>query len=112
MPNIRLTGMAVRCLEHIESFNALEFSPQKAAEITEQLINESIAAIAEDLQRYRFNASLLDFGVFIRERLDADKGYRVLYEIKGDLIYILLFLSTKQDLAKALYRHQILHVIQ
>ncbi|CDH23526.1 type II toxin-antitoxin system RelE/ParE family toxin [Xenorhabdus bovienii] len=112
MSNIRLTETGVRCLEDIESFNALRLSPQKAIKITESLLRESITAISDDPKRYRFNASLLDLGLFVRERLDIDRGYRVLYEIKDDLIYILLFLSTKQDLTDALYRHQILRSLQ
>ena len=42
----------------------------------------------------------------IQERVD--QSYRVLFEINGGVVCILLVLHTKQDIVKALFRHQII----
>jgi hypothetical protein len=57
--------------------------------------------------RYRYNAMLADKGISIRERLDPDNQYRCLYDFdeQNGVIEILLFVSTKQDLEKMLYRY-------
>ena len=61
----------------------------------------------QDPDRYRYNAMLADKGISIRERLDPDNQYRCLYDFdeQNGVIEILLFVSTKQDLEKMLYRY-------
>ncbi|AFE61333.1 hypothetical protein Q7S_25916 (plasmid) [Rahnella aquatilis HX2] len=44
----------------------------------------------------------------LRERLDVEGEYRVLYDFDGTNIEILLFVSMKQDFGKLLYRYNIL----
>lgn len=44
----------------------------------------------------------------LRERLDVESEYRVLYDFDGEHIEILLFISMKQDFDKILYRFNIL----
>ncbi|MCL1027719.1 type II toxin-antitoxin system RelE/ParE family toxin [Serratia silvae] len=61
----------------------------------------------EDPKHYRFNATLADYGLALRERLDKHE-YRTLYEITGYTVDILLFLHTRQDLTSALRRHMLL----
>jgi len=72
------------------------------------LTTESVANITEDPQRYRFNVYLSDRGLMLRERLDVEGEYRVLYDFDGTNIEILLFVSMKQDFGKSLYRCNIL----
>ena len=44
----------------------------------------------------------------LRERLDVESEYRILYDFDGNNIDILLFISMKQDFNKQLYRYNLL----
>ncbi|WP_394542015.1 hypothetical protein [Pantoea sp. SGAir0418] len=57
---------------------------------------------------YRDNFYLSDRGLMLREQLDVEAEYRVLYNFDGSPTDILLFISMKQDFSKALYRYNIL----
>ena len=74
----------------------------------DNLLLSSLAAIADDPARYRFNAVLAGMGVRLHERLDPDSEYRVIYDYDGQTVEILLFISMKQDLESALYRYLLL----
>lgn len=100
--------MAQQCLEDIESFKSGTIGHQLAANFVDNLLIESVVNITQDPQRYRFNAYLLDRGLRLRERLDVEGEYRVLYDFDGANIEILLFVSMKQDFGKLLYRYNIL----
>ncbi|WP_032250922.1 hypothetical protein, partial [Escherichia coli] len=73
----------------------------------DDLLASSVKAISQDPARYRYNAMLADKGISIRERLDPDNQYRCLYDFdeQNGVIEKLLFVSTKQDLEKMLYRY-------
>ncbi|UPQ86916.1 type II toxin-antitoxin system RelE/ParE family toxin [Vibrio sinaloensis] len=100
------TEMAVNCLLEIESLAGENYSAGKVAAFTDGLVNRNHDAISENPERYRYNATLLDFGIKFQERLDS--SYRCLYEVIDNKAYVMLILHTKQDLISALYRHQIL----
>lgn len=91
MYEVRLTETAFQCLADIESFKTATIGSVER----------------EDPKRYRFNATLADYGLALRERLDKHE-YRTLYEITGHTVDILLFLHTRQDLTRALRRHMLL----
>ncbi|QWA10872.1 type II toxin-antitoxin system RelE/ParE family toxin [Sodalis ligni] len=107
MVNVNITETALLCLTDIESFQSDLNGAQSAAELTESLLLDSVAALQEDPKRYRYNSILADFGLKVRERLDP-KGYRLLYDENDEDVNILLILHTRQDLVRALYRLQIL----
>ncbi|ANS45264.1 hypothetical protein [Serratia inhibens] len=48
---------------------------------------------------------LSGYGIQLRERLDTDSEYRVIYDCNDQTIEILIFVSMKQDLESALYRY-------
>ncbi len=100
------TEMAVNCLLEIESLAVENHSEEQVATFTDGLVNRNYEAIFENSERYRYNATLLDFGIKLQERLDS--SYRCLYEVIGNKAYVMLILHTKQDLISALYRHQII----
>jgi len=49
----------------------------------------------QDPEMYRYNVYLSDWGLMLRERLDAEGECRVLYDFDGCTIDILLFISIK-----------------
>lgn len=100
--------MAYKCLEDIESYKSGTIGAQQSASFVDNLLMDSVANILEDPGRYRFNAHLSDRGLMLRERLDVESEYRVLYDFDGTNIEILLFASMKQDYGKLLYRYNIL----
>lgn len=103
---VNFTASALYCLQEIESFGVDAYSPEEAALFTEGLVMRNSRAISADPNVYRYNATLLDFGVKFQERLDS--SYRCLYQVIDGEVYIMLILHTRQDLVGALYRHQIL----
>ncbi|UGA53356.1 type II toxin-antitoxin system RelE/ParE family toxin [Vibrio sp. VB16] len=100
------TEMAVNCLLEIESLAVENYSEEQVATFIDGLVNRNYEAIFENSERYRYNATLLDFGIKFQERLDS--SYRCLYEVIGNKAHVMLILQTKQDLISALYRHQII----
>lgn len=95
-------------LKDIESFKSGTIGPANAGEFVDNLLLSSLSAIAEDPTCYRFNAMLSGYGVQLRERLDPDSEYRVIYDCDDKTIEILVFVSMKQDLESALYRYLVL----
>ncbi|AEF47848.1 hypothetical protein SerAS12_4755 [Serratia sp. AS12] len=95
-------------LKDIESFKSGIIGQANAGEFVDNLLLSSLSAIAEDPTRYRFNAVLSGCGVQLRERLDPDSEYRVIYDCDDKTIEILVFVSMKQDLESALYRYLVL----
>ena len=106
--SIEVAPMAQQCLQDIESYKGGTIGAQRAAELVDNLLMDSVKNIMEDPERYRFNAHLADRGLMLRERLDVESEYRVLYDFDGEHIEILLFVSMKQDFDKILYRFNIL----
>lgn len=106
--SVVIAPMALQCLEDIESYKSGSIGQPQAAIFVENLLMESVANIMQDPKRYRFNAHLADRGLLLRERLDVDSEYRVLYDFDGTKMEILLFVSMKQDFGKLLYRYNIL----
>lgn len=105
---VEIAPVAYQCLQDIESYKSGTIGTQHAADLVDKLLMDSVKNIMEDPERYRFNAHLSDRGLMLRERLDVDSEYRVLYDFYGEQITILLFISMKQDFDKQLYRYNIL----
>lgn len=111
MPNqysVEIAPVALQCLQDIESYKSGTVGAQQAARFVDNLLLDSVATIIQDPERYRFNVTLSDRGLMLRERLDVQSEYRVLYDFDGTHIEILLFVSMKQDFGKLLYRYNIL----
>lgn len=106
--SIVVAPMAQQCLEDIESYKSGTIGKQQAASFIDNLLMDSVDNIIQDPERYRFNVYLSDRGLLLRERLDVEGEYRVLYDFDGTNIEILLFVSMKQDFGKLLYRYNIL----
>lgn len=95
-------------LKDIESYKSGTIGAVAAGMFVDNLLLSSLAAIADDPVRYRFNAVLAGMGVRFHERLDPDSEYRVIYDYDGQTVEILLFISMMQDLESALYRYLLL----
>lgn len=106
--SINVAPTAYQCLQDIESYKSGTIGAQGAAELVERLLMDSIGNIIEEPERYRFNAHLSERGLMLRERLDVESEYRILYDFDGENIDILLFISMKQDFNRQLYRYNLL----
>ena len=106
--SVVVAPIALLCLEGIESYKSVTIGSAQAASFVDNLFTESVARIIQDPKRYRFNTYLSDRGLMLRERLDIESEYRVLYDFDGSKIEILLVVSMKQDFSKLLYRYNIL----
>lgn len=105
---VSIAPLAEQCLKDIESYKSGTVGAQQAATFVDTLLIESVANIMQDPERYRYNVYLSDRGLMLRERLDVEGEYRVLYDFDGSTIDILLFISMKQDFGRVLYRYNIL----
>ena len=105
---VLISPLAEQCLKDIESYKSGTVGAQQAATIVDNLLMESVAKIVQDPERYRYNVYLADRGLLLRERLDVDGEYRVLYDFDGSAVHILLVISMKQDFGKMLYRYNIM----
>lgn len=105
---VLISPLAEQCLKNIESYQSGTVGAQQAATMVDNLLMESVSKIVQDPERYRYNAHLADRGLLLRERLDVDGEYRVLYDFDGSAIHLLLVISMKQDFGKMLYRYNIL----
>ena len=106
--SVVVAPIALQCLEEIEFYKSVTVGSEKAASFVDKLLTESVAHIIQDPKRYRFNPYLSDRGLMLRERLDIESEYRVLYDFDGANIEILLIVSMRQDFGKLLYRYNIL----
>ncbi|EBO6350024.1 type II toxin-antitoxin system RelE/ParE family toxin (plasmid) [Enterobacter ludwigii] len=106
---VSIAPMAYQCLADIESYKSGYIGSLKAGDLVDNLLQESVACIIQDPERYHYNFHLQDRGMFLRERLDVESEYRVLYDFDGTNIEILLFVSMKQDFEKQLYRYNLLN---
>lgn len=104
---VRVTATALTCLQDIEAFDAIDNGAEHAAALVETLLTEAVTAISVNSLFYRRCPSMADYGLDVRERIDQ-KGYRVLYSVQPDAVYILLVLHQRQSIEDALYRHLIL----
>lgn len=106
--DVKITQFAFDCLAEIEQFAIIKgHSSIQASTYVEELLIRSVSAIQKQPLLYHFSPRLSEFGLKIRERLDQSSHW-CLYEIVDNTIFILLFIHTRQDLIKALYRHQII----
>lgn len=105
---IAIAPMAEWTLKDIESYKIGTIGAKLAAEFVDNLLMNAVAAIMQDPLRYRFSHQLSQRGLNLRERLDPDSEYRVLYGFDGKTVQIMMFLSMKQDFVTTLYRYQIL----
>ncbi len=106
---VSIAPMAEWTLKDIESFKSDTHGAKLAAEFVDKLLQDSVAAILQDPIRYRYSHLLSQRGLNLRERLDPESEYRVLYDFDGKTVHILMFLSMKQDFTTTLYRYQILN---
>lgn len=112
MYTVRLTDTAVQCLFDVEFFKTTTLkSPKAAAEFTDTLLQRTIKRIQDNPKQYKYNTTLAEYGLAIRERIDVS-DHRILFDVNETekTIYILLILHTRQDLLKALYRHQTTYI--
>jgi len=107
--NVIIAPLAVQSLSDIESYKSGFIGAQRAMELVDFMLGDAIEAIEQDPLRYRFNFLLQNRGLLLRERLDVDNEYRVLYDFDGQSIKILMFVSMKQDFEKQLYRYNLLN---
>lgn len=107
---IIITETALWSLEDAESYKTNYMLAKEASLFIDNLLDSAISAISEDPSRYRYNHELSNKGVSIRERIDLDRQYKCLYDFNEleNKVEILLFVSTKQDFEKMLYRYLIL----
>ncbi|WP_347449317.1 type II toxin-antitoxin system RelE/ParE family toxin [Pantoea stewartii] len=105
---VLISPLAEQCLKNIESYKSGTVGAQQAATIVDNLLMESVTKIVQDPEIYRYNAYLSDRGLMLRERLDVDGEYRVIYDFDGSAVHILLVISMRQDFGKMLYRYNIL----
>ncbi|MGP2462772.1 type II toxin-antitoxin system RelE/ParE family toxin [Pantoea ananatis] len=105
---VLISPLAEQCLKDIESYKSGTAGAQQAATMVDNLLMESVSKIVQDPEIYRYNVYLADRGLLLRERLDVDGEYRVLYDFDGSSIHILLVISMRQDFGKMLYRYNIL----
>lgn len=105
---VLISPLAEQCLKDIESYKSGTVGAQQAATMVDNLLMESVTKIVQDPERYRYNVYLSDRGLMLRERLDVDGEYRVLYDFDGSAVHILLVISMRQDFGKLLYRYNIL----
>lgn len=107
MYEVLLTETAFQCLADIESFKTATVGSEAAGQFVDHLLLETITKLQQDAKRYRYNSTLAEYGLALRERLDKNE-YRTLYEITDNTVNVLLILHTRQDLAVALWRHMLL----
>ena len=105
---VLISPLAEQCLKDIESYKSGTVGAQQAATMVDNLLMESVTKIVQDPERYRYNVYLANRGLLLRERLDVDGEYRVLYDLDGSAIHILLVISMRQDFGKMLYRYNIM----
>ncbi|WP_210502145.1 type II toxin-antitoxin system RelE/ParE family toxin [Pantoea ananatis] len=105
---VLISPLAEQCLKDIESYKSGTAGAQQAATMVDNLLMESVSKIVQDPEIYRYNVYLADRGLLLRERLNVDGEYRVLYDFDGSSIHILLVISMRQDFGKMLYRYNIL----
>ena len=103
------TTMAENCLKEIESLALEQLTQEEVARFVDDLIERNYEPISRQADLYRYNQTLLDFGIKFQERLDS--SYRCIYQVIDNTAYVMLILHTKQDLEAALYRHQIIRNI-
>lgn len=103
-----IAPLAEQCLKDIESYKSGTVGALQAAAFVDDLLMDSVENISQDPERYRYNVYLSERGLLLRERLDVEGEYRVLYDFTDNTIQILLFISMKQDFGNLLYRYNIL----
>ena len=112
MYQVRLTDTAIQCLFDVEFFKTTTLKNSKAAaEFTDALLQRTIKKIQNNPKQYKYNTTLAEYGLAVRERID-ESDHRILFEVNetDKTIYILLILHIRQDLLKALYRHQTIYI--
>lgn len=108
---IKIAPTALWSLRDAESWKSFHNDPVSAAQWVDELLQTSIAAIAQDPKRYHHNVMMADKGLLIRERLSVEQGARCLYDVDEETktVEILLFVSMKQDLLSMFYRYVVLN---
>lgn len=112
MYQVKITDTAVQCLFDIEFFKTEAFKSAKlAADFADSLLKRTVEKIQNNPKQYKYNTILAEYGLTIRERID-ESDHRILFEVNEakKVIYILLILHSRQDLLKALYRHQTIYI--
>jgi len=105
---IEVTQFAFDCLAEIEAFGIIKgHSPEEAGNFVDDLLIRSTTAISQNPRMFHYSPRLVDFGLKMRERLD-ETSHWCLYEVAGDTVFIMLYVHTRQDLVRALYRHHII----
>ena len=103
---VLLTKTAIQCLQDIKSFKLINSESEQVASLIKLFIETNVNKLSLKPKMHPFSTQALDYGLKIQERVD--QNYRVLFEINEGVVFILLVLHTKQDIVKALFRHQII----
>ncbi|MBK5074710.1 type II toxin-antitoxin system RelE/ParE family toxin [Budviciaceae bacterium CWB-B4] len=96
---------AYRSLEVIEDYQTALHGVAEAQKVADNLLSLSAKEIAESPLRYGYNHMATDKGLRLRQWYDKEQKHRVLYEItENNEVYVLLYVSVKQDLEQLLYQ--------
>ena len=97
-----LTTDAARDLEELCDYVALHAAPGKAEHLLER-IGETFSSLSEYPERGAYPKELLALG--IREYREVFfKPYRVIYQMIGDAVYVLLIADGRRDMQTLLQR--------
>ncbi len=108
-----VTESALWSLQDAESFKSSLVGRDVAAKWADGLLLSTEEVLSEDPERYRYCAQLSDRAVAIRERFDPDSGFRCLYDLDMERreVYLLLFISERQDFEKMLNRYHVVRTV-
>lgn len=97
---VRITRDAARDLEDIHDYIAVHDAPVKADRLLD-LLTECVASLVLTPERGSHPRELLELG--IRDfRQVVVKPYRIVYEVEGDLVVILLIADGRRDMRSLL----------
>jgi len=97
-----LTTDAARDLEELYDYLAVHDAPGKAEHVLER-IGETFSSLSEYPERGAYPKELLALG--IREYREVFfKPYRVIYQMMGDAVYVLLIADGRRDMQTLLQR--------
>lgn len=96
-------------LEAIAEFKSRHFGPDAAIAQAMALLDQAVSGIASNPLQYPISPELERNGITARRMMIDSGRYKVIYSLSpdGGTAYILLFLSSAQDLSAALFQEAI-----
>ena len=99
---VELTAAAARDLEEIYDYICRHDSPANAEYVLDR-IESVFQSLSEHPQRGSYPGELLDIGV--REYREVFfKPYRIIYQVAGDTVYVLVIADGRRDMQTLLQR--------